>query len=654
MKNDKNKLNLQILADKPVMAGDQAGQRILEIRVTAPEINTDKKRPPLNLSLVLDRSGSMQGEKIRFARQAAAHVIDLLEETDRASVVIYDDSIETLFPSMLMTPQMKQEAKARILSVHSRGSTNLGGGWLKGCEEAARGAADGSLNRTLLLTDGLANVGITSSEELSMHAAKLNRRGVSTSTFGVGLGYDEHLLEAMANSGGGNFHFLEALNGIPHVFEQEFNEIKNIALRDATVFIQLPAVIKATVSGGWNYEREGDKLKIYIGSLLSGHDQAVYITLEHDAGLAGSELNVPVSVSAKGEDGVLLDEQATFTFNIVPGAQEAAAEQDKPFMERFALVDLADKANEALKKERAGDRNGAARVVGDTMNIYRDHISQGTSDKYQHIADQMSMGMDEANRKRMHAQEYSIKQGRFQVLDYPLTLVNGYPIADIEGKAVLIDSGSPVTIGDEAQWFFLNEVRSLTPEFGGVNAAYLTREIGTRVDILLGTDILKDHFVTINLLDGVIHFSQGALLRNGIRVPFKSLMGTPMCLATIAGVEQQMIIDTGAKLTYVNKALTAGTAPTGTEQDFYVSLGSFETPVFELPVKIGGQNLTFRCGILPPFLDQGIQLTGASGIIGTELYKHFVVSLAYPEGEMVLKPHGQAARKESRETNLEF
>ena len=641
MSDDKNKINLQILADKPVMASDQPGQRILEIKLTAPEIHTGKKRPALNLSLVLDRSGSMEGEKMHFARKAAAHVIDLLDETDRASVTIFDNTIETLFPSMLMTPQMKQEAKSMIHSVHSRGSTNLGGGWLKGCEEAAKGAADRSFNRTLLLTDGLANVGITSSEELSIHAAELNRRGISTSTFGIGYDYDEHLLEAMSNSGGGNFHFLEALNGIPHEFEEEFKKITNISLSNVVILVHVAAGFQAHVSGGWKNERDGDTLIIHTVSMMSGGEQALYITLQHPQGLPGSELTVPVSVSAKANDGTLLEEKTAIIFKILPVEQETAVEQDKPLMERFALVDLADKSNEALKKERAGDRDGAAKVVHDSMNAYRDYMSPETSVKYTHMANSMNAGLSPDIRKRMHSQEYNIKQGRFHVLDYTLKLVNGYPIAEIEGKSVLIDSGSPVTIGDEAQWFFLNEVRSLTRDFGGVNAAYLTQEVGTRVDILLGTDILKEFFVTINLFDGLLHFSRQPLLHGGMRIPFTSLMGTPIVPATIAGVDQHMIIDTGAKLTYVNKALTAGALQTATEKDFYVTLGSFETPVYELPVILGGQKMNLRCGILPPFLDQGIQLTGASGIIGTQLYKHFVVCLAYPAGEMVLQPHNQ-------------
>ena len=169
--------------------------------------------------------------------------------------------------------------------------------------------------------------------------------------------------------------------------------------------------------------------------------------------------------------------------------------------------------------------------------------------------------------------------------------------------------------------------------------AYLTREVGTRVDILLGTDILKDYYVTLNLPANLVHFSQRPFSRDGIRVPFTSLMGTPICTAVVNGLEQKMIVDTGARLTYVDKALTAGLEPTCTEQDFYPTIGTFETPVYELPVTIGGQLLTMHCGVLPPALEQGIRLTGASGIIGTQLYENFIVTLAYPDSEIVLLPN---------------
>ena len=183
---------------------------------------------------------------------------------------------------------MKQTAKTRIGQVESRGSTNLGGGYLKGCEETARVASDGSFNRTLLLSDGQANVGITSIEELSMHAHELNRRGISTSTFGIGYGYDEHIMEAMANSGGGNFYFLEALTAIPHVFEREFEALKNTSLRDVRITVRLPEGIRASVSGGWQTTTDAKKLEIDAGSMCAGADRAFYLTLQYEAGLQGS------------------------------------------------------------------------------------------------------------------------------------------------------------------------------------------------------------------------------------------------------------------------------------------------------------------------------------------------------------------------------
>ena len=348
---------------------------------------------------------------------------------------------------------------------------------------------------------------------------------------------------------------------------------------------------------------------------------------------------MPVTVRGKDAQDNLLEEKGSLTFMLVSASDEKAAPEDKQLMGRFAEVDLADKANEALKRERAGDRVGSQDIMRDSLRQHQNFVAPSTSAKYIHMAKQMDVGFREEDFKRYHRSSYEHKQSRLSTLDYPVKLVNGYPIALIDGKYVLIDTGSPVTIGDEPEWFFLNELRHLSQDLAGVNAAYLSREVGTRVDILMGTDIMQAYYVTLDLQAGLVHFSQRLLHGGGMRVPFKSLMGTPICTLEVAGRLQKMIIDTGAALTYVDKALAAGAVQTGTRQDFYPTIGRFETPVYELPVTIGGEQLTMRCGVLPPLLQQGIRLTGAEGILGTQLYEHFIVTLAYPDGELILLPY---------------
>ncbi len=239
-KKKENPFGVKVLADKPVISIDKSCTRIIEIIITPPAVAEKKERSPLNLSLVLDRSGSMQGEKLHFVKQAAAHVLDLLGPQDLASVTIYDDQVETIFPAGNMNEDNKLTARQALSSVRSGGSTYLAGGWLRGCEQAAKGDNGHMLNRTLLLTDGLANVGERDHAQLGRHAREIFRRGVSTSCFGVGHGYDEHLLEMMANNGGGNFHFLETMNAIPLVFEREFEELTHTSLRDTVIIIKLP------------------------------------------------------------------------------------------------------------------------------------------------------------------------------------------------------------------------------------------------------------------------------------------------------------------------------------------------------------------------------------------------------------------------------
>ena len=179
-KNDTTK-RLQLKQDRQLIRSRWHSSRFVVARVTAPEVETSTERQPVNLAFVIDRSGSMHGKPIELAMKAVEEAIRRLKSSDRFSVVVFDDEVDTVVPGVFATPEAKSRAIEEIRRVGARGSTNLSGGWLHGCKLVATELLELGVNRTLLLTDGLANQGITTLEELEHHAAQLRARGVSTS-----------------------------------------------------------------------------------------------------------------------------------------------------------------------------------------------------------------------------------------------------------------------------------------------------------------------------------------------------------------------------------------------------------------------------------------------------------------------------------------
>ncbi len=260
-------MDTQLLLDhEPVADGGYLVRALLRITGEAPG---RMERPPLNLSLVLDRSGSMHGPKLARAKEAASLLVRRLGEDDVVSVVAYDDEVHT---AVGPTPgKQRQELLGRIGTIEPRGMTNLSGGWLRGRELVAEGLADGGVNRVLLLTDGLANVGITDPGRLRDLVASAAVKGVSTTTIGFGADYDERLLRSMAEAGGGSMYYIEAPDQAPAVFEAEIEGLMALAAQNVTVAVApAPAVEHASVLHQYPRQRTDDgSLRLELGDLYA-------------------------------------------------------------------------------------------------------------------------------------------------------------------------------------------------------------------------------------------------------------------------------------------------------------------------------------------------------------------------------------------------
>jgi Ca-activated chloride channel family protein len=409
------RFSFEMGVDLDLVAREVPSQRILELVITPPAARKAAVRPALNLAVVIDRSGSMSGDKLEYVKKAAAHVIDLLQEQDRVAIVAFDTEVVLVSPSVPVTQSMRLELKKSIKRIESGSSTNLSGGWLTGCQEVAGVAQEGGLYRVLLLTDGLANAGITDLEELGVHAGQLLVRGVATSTFGVGEGFDEHLLEHMANQGGGRFYYIDHPQSIPSIFEGEFKELAAITARNVEIFVDIPAGVAAQVMGGWRAENENNKLHLWLGDIAATQRREVYIKLLTPPVGNQPQISIHARASGQGENKKQFDVEAELILKYAPEVEVKAAPLRSDVMQRYSLVEIADKATEALKLERAGEGKKASQMLSMSGMAAAPYIAEESREEYMNLSKRMSRGLDEKDRKNSHQTSYNQKQLRRKI-----------------------------------------------------------------------------------------------------------------------------------------------------------------------------------------------------------------------------------------------
>jgi Ca-activated chloride channel family protein len=199
-------MHLSALLDCDLVAVEQTDELTLLVELTAPSPTTTSARQPATLQVVLDRSGSMAGDRLEGAKSALISLVDRLNPTDNLGVLAFDDETQIVVPAGPLAN--KAAVKHAIAAVYAGGCTDLSSGYLRGLQEAQRAA--GPTGATLLLvSDGHANAGVTDPDQLGQVATRARTKNVTTSTLGFGLGYDEQLLGALARGGAGNELFAE-------------------------------------------------------------------------------------------------------------------------------------------------------------------------------------------------------------------------------------------------------------------------------------------------------------------------------------------------------------------------------------------------------------------------------------------------------------
>jgi len=252
--------------------------RYLVVGIDAP-VKPTVKTPPINLSLVIDASSSMEGPWIDAAKSAAIGVIRTLRAEDRISVISFSSDVQVHCDGILGTESGKQIAISKIGELRSRDMTNLSSGWLMGAESAAKVMAnihEPMVSRVVVLSDGMANEGILQPTELGEHARELLNRGIVSTSVGIGPNYSNIQLQAIADNGGGTLHHASHPNEIIEIVVAEMRGMRQVAAEALFLEIRASAAVELECLSGYTLNQTGMtgqsnySATVSVGTVISG------------------------------------------------------------------------------------------------------------------------------------------------------------------------------------------------------------------------------------------------------------------------------------------------------------------------------------------------------------------------------------------------
>ncbi|CAK9077826.1 Uncharacterized protein sll0103 [Durusdinium trenchii] len=325
------------------------------------------RRAPINVALVIDRSGSMQGDRLAAAKKGVEAALDRLGPDDTVSLVAYNHEVDVLFKAGRLGS--KRDAAERAISrLRAQGTTALYAGVKEGGAQVGEFRSDMKVNRVVLLSDGLANVGPSTPREVAELGRKLAGKGISVSTIGLGLEYNDELMQRLAAVSDGNHVFVERPSDLAEIFDREFGDALSIAARDVTITIECEAGFKPKRVLGRDADISGSRVTLNLAQLQADNERYVILELEAEGSYSADGLKDVARVDVgyidldSGSRGsVATDVQARFTDD----AKEAEGSVNKGVMSQVTEQIATENSERAVELRNQGDIAGAKKVLMD-------------------------------------------------------------------------------------------------------------------------------------------------------------------------------------------------------------------------------------------------------------------------------------------------
>lgn len=358
-----------------VLLGHDGVAHIELVIGAAPDDTVHGVRRPTDVVIVLDRSGSMAGEKIEHARAAVRELLGQLGPEDRFALVTYSDGADIAVPLSPVDEGARAAWIGTIAEIQPNGSTNMSSGLDLGLDLIDGARASGRVPHVILISDGLANQGDPSPIGLTRRAHRAAQGEYTLSTVGVGVDFNEYLMTALADAGTGNYYYLRNSEDLASVFAREFDTARTTVASGLTVQIEPAPGVHVVDAAGYPLEPAGDGVVFRPGSLFAGQQRRIWVTLAvpHDA-VGQFDVGAFSLAYSDGHNRRLARFSETPRIACVRGAEQFYASVDVDAWSRSVVVDAYNKMqSEVAQAVQAGHRDEAlerlSRFKQETANL---------------------------------------------------------------------------------------------------------------------------------------------------------------------------------------------------------------------------------------------------------------------------------------------